>query len=68
MVSAMFEQYDDVVTVRELCEMLHIGRNMAYELVNNQTIACVRLGRKILVPKRSVIEYLNTSCPVQQNS
>ena len=55
----MFEQYRDVVTVRELGEMLRIGRNSAYELVGSRAIASVRIGSKILIPKNEVIAYLS---------
>lgn len=29
----MLEQYDDVISVKELCDILKIGRNRAYELL-----------------------------------
>lgn len=58
----MFEQYNDVVTVKELCGMLQIGLNAAYDLVNTRTIASVRLGRKIRIPKQAVIDYLTNGC------
>ena len=32
----MLEEYDDVLTVEELCEALHIGRNSAYQLLKTQ--------------------------------
>ena len=29
----MFESYDDLVTIEDFCEMLGIGKNAAYELL-----------------------------------
>ena len=55
----MFEQYDDVVTIRELCQMLRIGRNKAYDLVNAGTIGSIPVGRSIRIPKQAVIDYVN---------
>ena len=54
----MFENYDDVVTVEQLAEMLKIGRNTAYELVRASIIQSVRVGRNIRIPKHTIIEYI----------
>lgn len=32
----MFEDYPDLVSIDELCEMLFIGRNVAYELLRRK--------------------------------
>ena len=55
----MFENYPDVVTVKELCQMLQIGRNTAYDLLNSRRLASVRIGRKHLIPKTYIIAYLH---------
>ena len=55
----MFEQYPDVVTVRELCEMLHIGRNTAYGLVRSGAIESIRVKGQIRITKASVIKFLS---------
>lgn len=54
----MLEQYNDVLTIEELCEILKIGRNRAYELLENGEIKGFRLGRPWKIPKISVEEYL----------
>ncbi|MCC8022298.1 MAG: helix-turn-helix domain-containing protein [Clostridiales bacterium] len=54
----MFEQYGDVLTVRELCEMLRISRNLAYDLLNSGAVRSIRVGRVHRIPKQSVIQYL----------
>jgi excisionase family DNA binding protein len=56
---AIFEEYSDIVTVRELCRMLKIGRNTAYDLLNREQIKSIRIGRKYLIPTPYIISYLN---------
>lgn len=34
----MFENYSDLVSIEELCEMLFIGKNVAYELLRRKKI------------------------------
>lgn len=55
----MFERYSDILTVKELCEMLKIGRNTAYELVRANIIQNVQIGRQIRISKKSVIDYID---------
>ena len=57
----LFSNYADVVTVTELAEMLRIGRNSAYDLVNNGYIQSVKVGTQIRIPKSSIIKFLAAS-------
>lgn len=50
--------YPDIIGINELTHMLHIGKNKAYELVNTNKIQSIRIGRKHMIPKFSVIEFL----------
>jgi len=54
----MFEKYPDIITIQELCEMLHIGKDKAYVLLRTELIKSVRIGKKFIIPKKSVIEFL----------
>lgn len=54
----MFAEYPDVVNITELMQMLRIGRSKAYELVNSNAIQSIRIGRKHIIPKFRVIEFL----------
>ncbi|NCB74965.1 MAG: DNA-binding protein [Clostridia bacterium] len=57
----MFNEYPDVLTVEKLAEALGIGKNKAYELINNRVIGSKRIGRKIVIPKCCLIDYLQSS-------
>lgn len=48
-----------VMTVPEIAEILHIGRNAAYDLVKSGAIRSIRIGRNIRIPQSALIDYLN---------
>ena len=55
----MFEQYEEVVTPQELSEMLRIGMNQTYKILNDGLISAYREGKSWRISKQSVIEYIN---------
>lgn len=55
----MLSQYDSVLTVTELQEILSIGRNTAYQLLRSGAIPSIRVGRKYRIPKDAVLHYLS---------
>ena len=54
----MFNEYSDLVTVEDLCEMLYIGKNAAYKLLSSGQLKAFRYNRVWKIPKQSVIEYI----------
>lgn len=56
-VKPIFKEYPDVVSVNQLRSMLHIGRSTAYSLVQSGAIQTIRIGKKYLIPKSSVIAF-----------
>lgn len=55
----IFENYPDVVTFEQLCEMLgNIGKTLAYKLLKNNEIESFKLGKNYRILKSKVIEYL----------
>ena len=58
----MFQNYPDVVNVAQLQKMLGIGRNTAYELLKNNMIKSIRIGRVHKIPKANIIKYLHSKC------
>ena len=57
----MLEKYPDVLTPDHVIEILNIGRNKVYEMLNNGTIKSIRIGRKHRIPKKILIDYLENS-------
>ena len=55
----IFKDYPDVVTIKDLQNMLHIGRNTAYGILQDGAMKTVKIGKRYIIPKKSVIEFLN---------
>lgn len=56
--------YDDLpltLSVRELMPILSVDRNTAYELIRSGQIRSVRIGRRILIPKAEVLQFLKNN-------
>lgn len=54
----MLEQYNELLTIDELCEILMIGKNLAYRLLTEKKIKAFRIGKKWKIPKASVADFL----------
>lgn len=54
----MFPDYPDIVTVKQLREILGISRQLAYKLINDGYIHAVKIGTSLKIPKVSVINYV----------
>ena len=54
----LFPEYPDIVTVKELREMLGISRKLAYKLIDYGYIHAVKIGTTLKIPKISVINYV----------
>lgn len=63
----MFEQYNDIVTLDEMAEMLGVGRNHAYLLLKNNQVKSFKNGRSWKVPKLAVVEYIVNSTGIKVN-
>ena len=57
----MFHEYPEIMTVKQLAEALGVGRNTAYELIHSRVIGSKRIGRKIIIPKSCVIDYVQSA-------
>lgn len=54
----MFSNYDDLVSIEQLCSMLHIGKTAAYNLLRSGKIKAFRNGRDWKIPRIAVEEYV----------
>ena len=50
----MLEKYPDVLTPDHVIEILNIGRNKVYEMLNNGTIKSIRIGRIVPITLQEV--------------
>ena len=57
----MLENYKDVLTTREVLEILPVGKNSLYKLLREEKIKSFRPINKILILKKDLIEYLTTA-------
>ena len=54
----MFKEQGDLISLEELCEMMMIGRNKAYHLLNKGEIKAFKCGRIWKIPKEAVEQYI----------
>lgn len=55
----MFNDYPDIITIEQLMTMLRIGKSSAYALLQQNKINHVRIGRKYIIPKQSVVGFVS---------
>lgn len=56
----MFDEYEDLISIEDLCNILSIGKNTTYTLLRQKKIKAFRIGRKWIIPKKSVEDYILT--------
>lgn len=55
----LYENYGDYLTPKELAIYLRIHYNTVYELLCTRKIRGKRIGRKWLIPKHRIVDFLN---------
>lgn len=54
----MFKNEPDVLTVPDVIRLLRIGKNSVYGLIKEGKIGSIKQGKKIIVPKVCLVEFL----------
>jgi excisionase family DNA binding protein len=54
----LLEQYNEILTLDEMCEILNIGKNTAYRLLNNKEVNGFKIGHVWKIPKTFLKEYI----------
>lgn len=54
----MQENYAELITIDELCELLMIGRTTAYRLLKSKEINAFKIGKVWKISKASVERYV----------
>lgn len=57
----MFENYNDVLTVNELKDILRVGKGTAYKLIKDNKIKSIKIEKKILILKEDLINFLTVA-------
>lgn len=63
-----YESYKDLpltLSVPEVAVVLGISRAGAYELVHSATFPKVKIGKRIVVPKNKLIEWIDAQAEVE---
>ena len=55
----MLNKYPDVLTVKEAREILRIGMNNMYHILQSGELKSIKIGRIYKIKKENVIEYIN---------
>ena len=50
--------FKDMLTIKDLCELLEISRYTAYKFIRNNKIKFVEVGNKFLISKSSLSKVL----------
>ncbi len=54
----MLNEFDDLLTVEEVCCILSVGKNTAYHLLTTAEIPAFKIGRLWRIPKQAVADYI----------
>lgn len=64
----MFKNEPDVLTVPDVVRLLQFGKNTVYSLIKEGRISSIKQGKKIIVPKLCLIEFLTNAANYQTPS
>ncbi len=54
----MFEQYDDILTIEDISEILKIGMTQAYKIVRSGQLKGYKEGKDWKIPKQALANYV----------
>ena len=56
----MAEEYPLIMTVREVCDALLIGKDTVYELIRSGEIKSFRTGHSWKIPSSELFKFINS--------
>lgn len=62
------DDYGDILSVSDICEILGIGANNAYKLLANGTIVNFKIGSVRKIPKQCLRDYISKMIRESQSS
>ena len=54
----MLKSCSELLTIREVQDLLRIGRTKAYHLVSSNQIRALQIGKQKRIPKAEVLDYI----------
>ena len=57
----MFREYPDVMTPAEAARALGIGKASVSRLIREKRLGCKRIGRKIIIPKPCLVDFIQSA-------
>lgn len=57
-----------VLTVLEVARILRLGKISVYQAIARGEIPCIRIGRRILIPRHALDQILTGALPVPQSA
>lgn len=62
----MFDMYNDILQIEDVCEILCVCSNTAYELIRSGSLKAFRCGKSWKIQKSDLIEYVNAQAKTQK--
>lgn len=56
----LIDQFEDILTIDDACEILRIGRGQCYGLLRTGKLKAFKIGKVWKIPKEAVIEFIKT--------
>lgn len=50
--------FPEYINIKEMAELLHIGKSMAYKIANSPGFPCVRIGSKYIIDKGELMIWM----------
>lgn len=57
----------ELLTIPEFCKSVNLGRTVAYRLINEGKVKAVKLGKKTLIPRSALDDFI-ASLPAYKNA
>ena len=54
----MYKDIPEIMTFRECCALLKVGKNTMLDLLHTNKIEGFRIGNRWKIPKESVVEFI----------
>ncbi len=62
-----FDDMPDIMSVEDLKKLFGIGINKAYEITRYKGFPALKIGRKIIIPKKQLEQWLENQTIMQLN-